>query len=163
MRPATILQGNGMTVCQSPGYVKRFRRTPWKFQRTFRTPLRDLNRFVAAIVSAIEPSQTATVVIDGVIMPPRHLPALFASESAPLFPHESAITTTGATNAAKLLHAALADWTDFIFVTTPKSFVIYADHDERLTVFGHTRSNVNRVATPLSNRGFETVDYHRNL
>src|SRR2546425_12399255 len=126
-----------MVLSESPGFLKRFRRTPWKFQRTFQTPLQNLGPFVAAIVSALEPSQSATVVFDGIIFPPRHLPTLFASESTPAFTHETTITACSPADIAKLLRAALSDWTDFVLTTTPKSFAIYADHNEYLTVFAH--------------------------
>jgi hypothetical protein len=64
----------------------------------------------------------------------------------------------------ELLEAALSDWIDFIFVPTPKPFVIYADHDEFTTFYANTKSNLNPVVEALSARGFKRVqDYERDL
>jgi hypothetical protein len=63
-----------------------------------------------------------------------------------------------------LLLAVFSDWVDFIFVPEPKSFGIYADHDEFTTFFAHTRSNLNRVVKPLAEGGFKMIpDYERRL
>ena len=72
-------------------------------------------------------------------------------------------TATGQEEVRLLLHAIFSDWVDFIFVPEPKSFAIYADHDEYTTFFAHTRSNLNRVVNALSD-GFKTVpEYERRL
>jgi hypothetical protein len=64
----------------------------------------------------------------------------------------------------KLLHAAFADWVDLVFVPSPKRFVIYADHDEHVTFYANTRSNLNRVAEALSSQRFEKIaGYTRQL
>ena len=60
--------------------------------------------------------------------------------------------------------ATLGDWLDFIFVPEPGSIAIYADHDEYATIYAQTRSNLNRVTTPLADSGFHFVnDYEREL
>ena len=42
-----------MTVTPTPGALKKFRRTPWRFQKTVERPdARDLERFVSTIISA---------------------------------------------------------------------------------------------------------------
>jgi hypothetical protein len=64
----------------------------------------------------------------------------------------------------ELLHTAFSDWFDFLFVPTPKPFVIYADHDEYTTFYANTRSNLNRVVQALSAKGFEEIaEYKRQL
>jgi hypothetical protein len=64
----------------------------------------------------------------------------------------------------ELLIAALGDWVDFLFVPSPKPFVIYADHDEFITFYANTKSNLNRVGTALLARGFKVVeDYTREF
>jgi hypothetical protein len=53
---------------------------------------------------------------------------------------------------------------DFLFIPTPKPFVIFADHDEYTTFYANTRSNLNRVAEPLSTlRVEEVLGYQRRL
>src|SRR5262245_17803853 len=77
--PACLSRGvRGMTLSESPGSLKRFRRTPWRFQQTFRTPLKKLQPFVATIVSTHEPFQTASITIDEVVFEPKHLMSLLS-------------------------------------------------------------------------------------
>jgi hypothetical protein len=123
-----------MTVSDAPGTLKRFRRTPWRFQKTFLTPLKDLQAFVASIFSAHELLQAGCATIDQVVFDPKHLSALLAKHSLPAqFGRDWSLSASGRDEAAELLEAALGDWIDFIFVPTPKPFAIYADHDEYTT------------------------------
>jgi hypothetical protein len=154
-----------MTLSQNKGGLKRFRRTPWRFQQTFHTPLKNLRLFVANIVSGHEPLQTGSVTIDQVVFEPKNLLALLARHSLPPeYGHEWCLTTAGQQGIGELLEAALGDWVDFIFVPTPKPFVIYADHDEYTTFYANTKSNLNGVVQRLAAEGFQSVaDYERNL
>ena len=52
---------------------KRFRKTPWKFQQTFKTPLKDLPNFVATILSRCPQRKGASITIDTVVFEPKHL------------------------------------------------------------------------------------------
>jgi hypothetical protein len=61
-----------MEVSDTPSVLKQFRRTPWKFQRTFKTPLKNLQPFVATIVSAGQSFKTARITIDQAIFEPKH-------------------------------------------------------------------------------------------
>jgi hypothetical protein len=147
-----------MTLSQAPGAIKRFRRTPWRFQRTFPTPLKNLRPFVAAIVAAHAPLAAATVTIEQVVFESKHLRSLLAQYSLPPdFGEGWAITASGQNEVGDLLEAALGDWVDFIFVPTPKPFVIYADHDEYTTLFANTKSNLNRVVESLKVVRFKMV------
>ena len=153
-----------MTLFATSGSLKRLRRVPWRFQQTFLTPLRNLQPFVATIISGREQIQGATVTIDSVVFEPKHLNALLASQSLPpSLQRESAVEVTGHQHVGALLEAALGDWVDFWFIPTPKPFVIYADHDEYITFFANSKSNLNGVVEPLRKEGFEQVDYERNL
>jgi hypothetical protein len=49
-----------MNVLDSPGAVKQLRKTPWRFQQTFKTPLNRLDPFVEAIVLAGAPETGAS-------------------------------------------------------------------------------------------------------
>jgi len=74
------------------------------------------------------------------------------------------LQATGRDEVAEILQAALSDWIDFAFVPTPKPFVIYADHDEYVTFYANTKSNLNTVVEALSARGYRRVlDYQRDL
>jgi hypothetical protein len=67
-----------MTVSETTGTLKHFRRTPWRFQRTFITPLKNLHSFVTTIVSVHAPLQAAGVTLEHVVFDPEHLIALLA-------------------------------------------------------------------------------------
>jgi hypothetical protein len=154
-----------MKLSQLQGNLKRFRRTPWRFQQTFQTPLKKLKPFVATIFSSLEPLSGACLTIDQVVFEPKHLINLLAGHSLPpQYGHEWSITADCKTETEELLEAALGDWVDFVFIPVPKPFVIYADHDEYITFYANTKSNLNRVAQALTTAGFDSVpDYERRL
>jgi len=154
-----------MTLSGAQGALSRFRRTPWRFQQTFYTPLKNLPPFVATVASAHQPLQAASVTIEQVVFEPKNLNALLAKHSLSCEDfHKWSVTAAGEREIAELLEAALGDWLDFTFVPTPKPFVIYADHDEFTTFYANTKSNLNRVIQALSTRGFKEVeDYEREL
>jgi hypothetical protein len=153
-----------LSLFLTSGSLKRLRKVPWRFQQTFRTPLRNLQPFVATIIAGRKQIQGATVTIDSVVFEPKNLNALLASQSLPpsLQP-ESSVEVAGQQQVGALLEAALGDWVDFWFVPTPKPFVVYADHDEYTTFFANSKSNLNGVVEPLRKQGFQTVDYERAL
>jgi hypothetical protein len=154
-----------MTLSQSPGSLKRFGRTPWRFQQTFQTPLQNLEPFVTTILSARVPIQTASVIFDQVVFEPKHLLALFTRYAlVPEYGHDWCVATTNPQEVKELLRATLSDWVDFLFIPTPKPFVIYADHDEYTTFFANTKSNLNGVVEALTAGGFRNVpDYERTI
>ena len=153
-----------MTLSAIPGSLKCLRKVPWRFQQTFLTPLRNLQPFVAIIITGRVQIQGATVTIDSVVFEPRNLNALLANQSLPpTLQRESSVQVTGQQQAEVLLEAALGDSVDFWFVPTPTPFVIYADHDEYTTFFANSKSNLNGVVEPLLKQGFQTVDYERTL
>lgn len=153
-----------MTVTDSRGSIKRFWRTPWRFQKTFQTPLKKLDPFVAVIISALSPFEKACVTIDGYIFPPKQLRVLLSTHSLSAgLGHDCSLIAHGEAAAAELLRSTLADWVDFLFVPTPKPFVIYADHDEYITFLANTKSSLNRVAIPLEESGFEIILNYKRL
>ena len=154
-----------MTFSRTPGSLKRIRRTTWKFQQTFLTPLKDLERFVSTIMSSHAPIEKGCVTIDQYGFEAKTLKAFLDQHSiSDEIGHDVSLEAVGQQEAEALLRSTLADWVDFFFVPTPKPFVIYADHDEYTTFYAHTKSNLNRIVHALSDKGFETVeDYERNL
>lgn len=154
-----------MRLTHIQGSLKRFRRTPWRFQQTFRTPLQNLPPFVATIVSAPGSLQAASVTIDEVVFEPKHLMSLLRCHPpSSQLDRDWCINATGPQETSELLQAALGDWVDFAFVPTPKPFVIYADHDEFTTFYANTKSNLNGIVDALSRAGFESVpNFERDL
>jgi hypothetical protein len=55
-----------MKVSDAPAVVKKLRKTPWRFQQTFKTPLKNLQSFLATIVST-GATQTARITIEQVV------------------------------------------------------------------------------------------------
>jgi hypothetical protein len=154
-----------VTLTHNPGAIKRFRRTPWRFQETFQTPLQSLAPFVATITTAYQPFEAACVIIDEVIMEPRHLIRLLINHSLqPEYGRDWSLGARGLPEVQTLLEAIISDWVNFAFVPAPKPFVIYADHDEYLTVFANSKSGLNPVVAELSKQGFKKVqNYERQL
>jgi len=153
-----------MVLSATSGSLKRLRNVTWRFQQTFLTPLRNLQPFVATIVSARERTEAGIVTLDSIVFEPKNLNALLAAHSLPpSLQWESSIEATGHEEAAALLRAALSDSVDFWFVPKPKPFVIYADHDEYTTFFASSKSNLNGVVEPLLRQKFQPVDYERSF
>jgi hypothetical protein len=154
-----------MNISEAPGTLKKFRRTAWKCQQTFLTPVNDLRSFVAAIVSSNQQMKSGCVTIEQVVFEPTNLLNVLASHSMP--PRDAggiSLTASGQQELEALLHAVFSDSIDFIFVPEPRPFAIYADPDEFTTFFAHTRSNLNHVVKTLVDKGFKTVpDYERRL
>jgi hypothetical protein len=146
-----------MNVSIKPGAIKKFRRTPWRFQETFQTPLKDLDRFVATILSADESIKQGVVVVDQYAFEPRNLKALIANPEQTLA-HDWSVSAVGRDEVQKLLRTTLEDWIDFVFIPSPKPFVIYGDHDEYATFYANTKSNLNRITAILSEKGFIHIE-----
>src|SRR6185503_5158520 len=99
-----------MTLSPTPGSLKRFRRTPWRFQQTFRTPLKNLLPYVSTIVSSHNPLQAASVTIDQIVFEPKHLISLFSRYSLPTqCERDWSVAATGEREVAELLETALSD------------------------------------------------------
>jgi len=153
-----------MMLSEAPGAVKQLRKKAWRFQKTFAVPFKNLQAFVKIVVS--DPDfQGGCLTIDRVIFEPKKLIRLLGNYSiAPQYGHGVSITAHSQAEASELLEAALGDSLDFIFTPVPKSIVLFADHDEYMTFFANTRSNLNRVVTALSGGGFREIrDYERQL
>ena len=127
--------------------------------------MNDLRSFVTAIVSANEQMKSGCVTIEQAVFEPTNLLNLLASHSMPpRYARGISLIAAGQQEIETLLHAIFSDVIDFIFVPEPRSFAIYADHDEYTTFFAHTRSNLNQAVTTLVDKGFKMVpDYDRRL
>lgn len=152
-----------MTVTPTPGALKKFRRTPWRYQQTVERPdAGDLERFVAAIITAHGRLEAATVTIDAVIFYTERMSALCPTGSA--LTHDISLNAQSAEETQTLLVAAFWDGPDFVCVPTPKPFVFYADHDDWITFYANTKSHLNHVIEPLASCGYKLVqDWQREL
>jgi hypothetical protein len=153
-----------MTLSETPGSLNQIRRAAPKFQRTFATPLDDLQRFVAAIVCAGQ-IEGGCLTVDQVVLEPVHLIDLLKHYSLPpQYGRGLSLIAACQDEVKALLHAAFSDSIDFLFIPKPKPFTMYADHDEFTTFYAHTRSQLNRIAKVLSDQGVKTIqNYERRL
>src|SRR5215831_5054522 len=148
-----------MVLSHDPGSLRKFRRTAWKFQQTFATPLQNLPAFVATIISAGRAVDSARLIVDHAAFPPKHLDALAARHKiAVRYGRDVVLKAENRQEVEESLLAALNDWIDFAFIPQPRSFVIYADHDEYATFYAQTRSNLNRITAALASGGFQVIE-----
>jgi hypothetical protein len=149
--------GMSITLSKSHGEVYHFRKAPPKYEQTFKTPLKDLPRFVATILSPI-PATEATVTIDQIVFEPKSLLELLMTRGIHTDDLMDAnIRATGHANVLALLEASLSDWVDFLFVPSPNRFVLYADHDEWTTVFATNEVDLASMSAAMSSGPFEMI------
>jgi len=153
-----------MTLTQTPGTVKRFRRTQWRFQQTVVRPHADnLAAFVSTITAAHGHIEEATVTLDQIVFRTERMTALCPA-GAPLPLTREPSISARAEEVDALLAAAFKDGPDFIFIPNPKPFVFYADHDDYITFYANTKSHLNHIIEPLASRGYKLVkNWQREL
>ena len=146
-----------MTLTHTPGAIKRFRRTPWRFQQTVVRPHADeLPAFVSTITKAHGHIEEATVTLDQIVFRTERMTALCSTDSPLPLTRESSILAR-AEEVESLLVATFKDGADFIFIPIPKPFVFYADHDYYITFYANTKSHLNHIIEPLETRGYKLV------
>jgi hypothetical protein len=149
-------------LSERPEEIHRFRAKPWPFQQTFKTPLKDLNRFVSTFLAPFS-FEKGAISTDEVVFEPRDLLHLLSSNSLPVEDqYHLTIQAEGQQAVADLLQAALGDWVDFVFVPSPEVLAIYADHDEYTTFYTRDNATLAAVSSDLEKSGYEAVpDYTR--
>lgn len=154
-----------MTVTHTPGLVKKFRRTPWRFQQTVELPQPgELEEFVATITTVCAHIEQGTVTIDAIIFNTKRMTALCREGAALPLARESSLSVPAGEELNALLVATFMDGLDFIFIPTPKPFAFYADHDEWITFYANTKSHLNHIIEPLKSHGYKLVqDWQREL
>lgn len=152
-----------MNATATPGTLKKFRRTPWRFQQTVELPgPNDRDRFISTIIAALDGLESAAVTIDNIVFNTERMAALCSS--AVTLTHDTTILAQSPEEMRTLLLAAFDDGPDFICIPTPKPFVFYSDHHDLTTFYANTKSNLNRVIAPLASQGYRLVrDWQREL
>ena len=144
-------------LSERPEEIRHFFAAPWQFQQTFKTPLKDLNRFVSTFL-ALFSLEKGALSTDEVAFEPKKLLQLLAGKSVQLENVWSFdLNVKGQQGIAELLEAVLGDWVDFAFVPLPESFAIYADHDEYTTFYANYESDLSALVMELENAGFTPV------
>ena len=71
-----------MQLSDTSRAVKQIRKASWKFQQTFKTPLNNLQPFVAAILLTAS-TETACITIEQAVFEPKHWIDLLTRYSLP--------------------------------------------------------------------------------
>jgi hypothetical protein len=146
------------TVQEPPVEVQRFRSTPWRFQQSFVTPRKDLGRFVSTIIGPYSFTK-AVLTTDEVVFEPSDVINLLAAHSIRLANcYKFTLQAEGPACVAELLEVVLSNWIDFLFVPTPQSFVIYADHDDYTTFYFPAHAALTECVERLRAAGFKAVE-----
>jgi hypothetical protein len=154
-----------MILVENSSQTKRFRKSPWFFQKTFRTPLKKLPAFVADILVVPGAVRDGTLTIESTVFTPKNLGVLLDlySLTVPSTP-DRGIKAAGSAEVSDLLEAAFGDAIDFWFVPDPKTFAIYADHDEYVTFFANKKAALGAIFEAFSAHGVNAVEnYERKL
>jgi hypothetical protein len=148
-----------MILIESSSQTKRFRKSPWFFQKTFHTPLKKLPPFVADILVVPGAVEGGIVTIESIVFTPKNLGVLLDLHSlaVPSNP-ELGIKAADSGEVSDLLEAAFGDAIDFWFVPNPKTFAIYADHDEYVTFFANKKGALGAIFEAFSAHGVKEVE-----
>jgi hypothetical protein len=146
------------TLQEPPEEVQRFRSTPWRFQQSFITPRKDLGRFVSTIMGPYSVTKAA-LTTDEVVFEPSDVINLLASHSITLENcYKFTLQAEGQACVTEMLQVVLSNWIDFLFVPTPQSFVIYADHDDYTTLYLQSHLALTECVERLREAGFKAVE-----
>jgi hypothetical protein len=145
-----------------PDAINDFRGDPWPHQRTIVTPRTRMSSFLSTLLS-ISPIEQGVASTDQVVFEPDHVLELLAGrELRPEDCWSLCASASGARDVEALLAAMLSDWIDFVFVPSPATFAIYADHDEYLTLYMPSEAALNQLVASIEAHGFSFVpDYVR--
>ena len=149
-----------MITTPTPGALKKFRRTPWRFQQTIDlSQNRSVDQFVSLIITAHEALVGGTVTIDEVVFNTERLALVCPAHTT--FTHDHSVSAQSPEEFQALLAAALWDGPNFLCIPSPKPFVIYGDHHDQITFYANTKSHLNHVLEPLSSHGYKSVNWQR--
>ena len=143
-----------------PEAIHQFRANPWPHQKTLVTPGENMAKFLTALLVALPVDRgvasTAEVVFD-----PDNFLELLKARDLPIENYWTFCAEASSTeDVAVLLEAMLKDWIDFVFVPSPTSFAMYADHDEFLTLYVPSSSALAHLSDQLKLAGFAFEDWY---
>jgi hypothetical protein len=145
----------------APEAVRQFRANSWPYQRTLVTPRKNMASFLSALLDAF-PVDQGVASTDQVIFEPDNFLELLKSRELEIENYRTFNAEASNTeDATALLAAMLNDWIDFVFVPSPPSFAVYADHDDYLTIYVPSSPERDRLVTRLELEGFSFEDYVR--
>lgn len=141
-----------------PALLKKCLRTLPIHQKTFQTPLEELDRYVSTIVGSVPDLSYGELLIASYAFKPekfnRTLSEFGFDETARA---GLVIELESGSEIQDILKAAFTEWIDFVFTSKPKTIRLYADHDECSTFYGSSKSNLNKVVQRLQAAEFSEV------
>jgi hypothetical protein len=145
-----------------PGTIHLFRTNPWPHQKTLVTPRDNMSAFLSTLLTAF-PVERGVASTDQVVFEPDSVLGLLNSRNIEVENHWCfCIEASETDDVSASLDAMLNDWIDFVFVPSPETFAIYADHDEYLTLYAPSAEELLRLIAELELRRFSFVaDYVR--
>jgi hypothetical protein len=148
-----------ISLCSSvPESVRRFKTSPWPYEKTLVTPRKDLVAYLSALLELF-PTVQGDVSTDEIVFEPDNLLKFLTARGISLDDYWSFCgSVSGAGDVQEMLAALLNDWIDFAFVPSSESFAIYADHDEFLTIYFSNEADLDRCFVHLRQRGFGFVE-----
>lgn len=133
----------------------------WPFQQSYQTPLKDLPRFVRAVLGGVGEVRAGSVHIETLVFDPGTLNELLAANAVSTPATEGCtIAATDSQGAEALLTACLADWVDFFFVPQPTPFIVFGDHDEWTTVLAASLASLDAARRSVEEAGFPPLAPH---
>lgn len=143
-----------------PEAIHRFRADPWPYQKTLGTPRKNMASFLSALL-AVYPVDRGVASTDQVVFEPDNTLELLKARELLIENYWTfCAEASSAGDVAALLDAMLNDWIDFVFLPSPESFAIYADHDEFLTLYVPTSSGLSQLVNRLALAGFGFEDWY---
>ena len=143
-----------------PDAIHEFRANPWPHQKTLETPRKNMASFLSAFLATF-PVDRGVASTDQVVFEPDSFLALLKARSLAIENYWTfCAEASDREDVAVLLETMLSDWIDFVFVPSPTSFAIYADHDEFLTLYVPSSSALDHLIDQLTLAGFEFEDWY---
>lgn len=125
------------------------------------TPRKRMASFLSILLT-IFPISQGVASTDQVVFEPDNVLELLKGRELPIENFWSFCVEVSETKDVEaLLTAMLCDWIDFVFVPSPASFAIYADHDEYLTIYVPSPPGLDSLITRFEVEEFSFEDYVR--
>lgn len=151
-----------MIATPTPGALKNFRRTPWRFQQTVElSQSACIEEFASLIIQSHPEITGGTVTVDEVVFDTDRLGSICPVST--IFERDCSVMAQTREELYDLFVAALGDGLDFLCTPSPKPFCFYSDHDDWVTFYANTKSHLNHVIGPLASHGYRLIDWQRNF
>lgn len=131
----------------------------WRYQITYRTPLKRLPDFVRLLLADEPRPKCCMARVDELVFRSDRLDELLSRHALKVDRAEDVLYhAEGGAAVAEVLEVLLASWADFVFVPSPTPTVIVADHDEFTTVFTRDDRRLQRLRFQLQSGGYEEIE-----